>query len=77
MSRPDASFDAPAGVSVRRTRASDAAAFARMMDHADVFPNLLQMPYASEEQWKARLADCGDPNAVLSPRRVFQCSSLA
>ena len=64
MSRQDAAnaFEAPAGVSVRRTRASDAAAFARMMDHADVFPNLLQMPYASEEQWKARLADCGDPS---------------
>ena len=63
MSRPDAhhAFVAPAGVIVRRTRASDAAAFARTMDHPDVFSNLLQMPYASEEQWKARLADCADP----------------
>jgi len=57
MSRPDA----PANVIVRRTRASDAAAFARMMDHPDVFPNLLQMPFGSQEQWAARLADCGDP----------------
>ncbi len=63
MSRPDASsdFDAPAAVSLRRARASDAAAFARMLDHPDVFANVLQMPYASEEQWKARLADSGDP----------------
>jgi len=63
MSRPDAPpFQAPEGVIVRRTRAGDAAAFARMMDHPDVFTNVLQMPYASEEHWKARLADSGDPN---------------
>ena len=61
MSRPEApaNLDAPPGVSVRRTRVTDAAAFARMMDHPDVFPNLLQMPHASEELWKARLADSG------------------
>jgi len=59
MSRLDASSDfaAPAGVTVRRTRVSDAAAYARMMGHPDVFPNLLQMPYASEEQWTAKLTD--------------------
>ena len=61
MSRPDAriDFDFPEGVSVRRTRVSDAAAFARMMAHPDVFPNLLQLPYASEEQWHQRLSDSG------------------
>jgi len=59
MSRPEAIADdpAPQGVTVRRTRITDAAAFARMMDHPEVFPNLLQMPHASEEHWKARLAD--------------------
>ena len=63
MSRPEATADfaAPPGVTVRRTRVTDAAAFATMMDHPDVFPNLLQMPFASEEQWSARLADCADP----------------
>ena len=53
MSRPDAP------VTVRRTLVSDATAFARMMNHPDVFPNLLQMPYGSEEHWKARLAETG------------------
>ena len=53
MSRPDAP------VTVRRTLVSDAAAFARMMNHPDVFPNLLQMPYGSEEHWKARLTETG------------------
>ena len=59
MSRPDSTDDADpcAGVTVRRTRVTDAAAFARMMDHADVFPNLLQMPYASEDHWTARLSE--------------------
>ena len=74
MSRPGtpAAFEAPkdaiarstpsaavGGVTVRRTRIGDAAAFARMMDHPDVFPNLLQMPHASEEHWKARLTESG------------------
>ena len=70
MSRPDspADFDAPAGVTVRRTRVSDAAAFARMMGHPEVFPNLLQMPHASEEQWKAKLIEstaAGSPHMQL------------
>ena len=70
MSRPDrpTDFDAPAGVTLRRTRVTDAAAFARMMSHPDVFPNLLQMPYASDEQWKARLTEstaAGSPHVQL------------
>ena len=70
MSRPDApaNFATLPGVTVRRTRASDAAAFARMMDHPDVFPNLLQMPHASEEHWKARLAESvalGSPHVQI------------
>ena len=70
MSRPDAlaDFAAPADVTVRRTRLADAAAFARMMDHPEVFPNLLQMPHASEDHWKARLADTtalGSPHVQI------------
>ena len=63
MSRPESrnDFEAPAGVSVRRTRVSDAAAYARMMGHPDVFPNLLQMPFASEEHWTARLTETSGP----------------
>ena len=66
MSRPHApdDFNAPTGVTVRRTRVSDAAAYARMMDHPDVFPNLLQMPYGSEDVWKARLADTSGPGSA-------------
>jgi putative acetyltransferase len=63
MSRPDA-FPRDAGatagdvrLSVRRARVSDAAAYARLMSHPDVYPNLLQMPHASPEHWQARLTD--------------------
>lgn len=65
MSRPEtpADFAAPPGVIVRRTRVSDAAAFAKMMEHPDVFPNLLQMPHASEEHWKARLTESAAPGS--------------
>ena len=66
MSRPDApdDFDAPAGVTVRRMRVSDAAACARMADHPDVYPNILQLPHASEEHWAARLAETCAPGAA-------------
>ena len=65
MSRPEApaDFAAPPGVIVRRTRVSDAGAFAKMMGHPDVFPNLLQMPHASEEHWTARLTENGAPGS--------------
>ena len=46
----------PDGVTVRRITVDDAEAFARMLSDADVFPHLLQMPFGSGEQWRARLA---------------------
>lgn len=50
-------------LAVRRTRVSDAASYARLMSHPEVYPNLLQMPYGSAEQWQARLADSCAPNS--------------
>lgn len=44
-------------IEIRRTQVSDAAAMARIMSHPEVLPGLLQMPHASEEQWKQRLSD--------------------
>jgi len=66
MSRPESAN--PPAFTVRRTRVGDAAAYARMMDHPDVYPNLLQTPYASEDHWKARLAEStalGSPHVQL------------
>jgi len=37
---------------VRRATAADAEAFARIMGDPEVFPNLMQMPMASEEMWR-------------------------
>jgi len=44
-------------ITVRRARVDDAAAIARMMDEPSVYGNLMQMPFASEEAHRARLAD--------------------
>jgi putative acetyltransferase len=44
-------------ISVRRARVTDAAAIAAMMDDPGVYPGLMQMPYASEEAHRERLAD--------------------
>ncbi|MEO5844453.1 MAG: GNAT family N-acetyltransferase [Caldimonas sp.] len=46
-----------AAIMIRRARPDDAAAFARMMDEPIVYANLMQMPYASEEQHRHRLVD--------------------
>jgi L-phenylalanine/L-methionine N-acetyltransferase len=43
--------------SLRRARVSDAADFAQLMSHPDVFGNLMQMPWPSESVWATRLAD--------------------
>jgi putative acetyltransferase len=47
----------PAPITIRRATTQDAAAFARIMGDPDVLPNLLQVPYTSEEIWKARLGE--------------------
>lgn len=55
-------------VHIRRAVLEDAAAFARVMGHPDVLPGLLQMPYATEALWQARLADMlalGKPDLML------------
>ena len=44
-------------ISIRRAGADDAAALARLMDDPVVYANLMQMPYASEEVHRARIAD--------------------
>jgi L-phenylalanine/L-methionine N-acetyltransferase len=48
-------------ITVRRARVSDAAAYARIMSHPEVMPQLLQLPFNDEEMWKARLADFLSP----------------
>ena len=74
MSRQDAdspTADSPrtdARLTVRRARVSDAAAYARVMSHPEVYASLLQMPYATTEQWQARLTDScapGSPHVQL------------
>jgi len=56
------------GLGVRRTRVADAEAYARMMSHPEVYPNLLQMPWASADQWHARLTEscaAGSPHVQI------------
>ena len=44
-------------ITIRRARPDDAAAIARLMDDPAVYAGLMQMPYASEEAQRARLAE--------------------
>ena len=44
-------------ISIRRARPDDAAAIAALMDEPVVYANLMQMPYASEEAQRTRIAD--------------------
>lgn len=44
-------------ITVRRTAVKDAAAIARIMGDPAVYPGLMQLPYADEDLWRARLAD--------------------
>ena len=48
-------------ITIRRQTQQDAAALARILGDMDVLPNLLQMPYTSEEVWRARLAEPPKP----------------
>ncbi|MEY2689589.1 MAG: hypothetical protein RL375_3788 [Pseudomonadota bacterium] len=48
---------APVQLTVRRARVSDAPDIARIMGHADVYPQTLQLPYPDDETWRQRLAD--------------------
>jgi putative acetyltransferase len=44
-------------ITIRRANSRDAAAFARTMGDAAVFPGTLQTPYTDEAIWAARLSD--------------------
>jgi putative acetyltransferase len=49
---------------VRRARPDDAADFARIMGNPEVYPGLMQLPLASEEVWRARIAEIGAPGRL-------------
>lgn len=55
--------DPAAPPTVRRATAADAEAFARIMGDPEVFPNLMQMPLATEEVWRQRLSVGNDPDS--------------
>ena len=46
---------------VRRVTVDDADAFARMLSHPEVFPQLLQTPYGNGDQWRVRLTEMTQP----------------
>jgi putative acetyltransferase len=48
-------------ITVRRATVADADGFAAMLGHPEVFPWLLQMPYANPEAWRIRLAENAVP----------------
>jgi L-phenylalanine/L-methionine N-acetyltransferase len=48
-------------LTLRRATVDDAAAFARTMGDARVYPNLMQVPYTNEAMWRTRLADMTAP----------------
>lgn len=48
-------------ITIRRTTTADAAALARIMGDPEVLPNLLQVPYTSEEIWRQKLAENNVP----------------
>ena len=60
MNRPD---ESPFPITIRRITVDDADAFAAMLSDPDVYPHLLQMPFGSGEQWRARLADLAKPGS--------------
>lgn len=47
---------------VRRARPADAADFARMMSSPEVYANLMQLPFPSEERWRARIEEFAAPD---------------
>ena len=59
-------------LTIRRTSSKDAAAMAQLMSDPAVFGGLLQMPYPSEDGWRARLAEAppaGKPELSLVTER--------
>ena len=59
-------------LTIRRTSSKDAASMAQLMSDPAVFGGLLQMPYPSEDRWRARLAEAppaGKPDLSLVAER--------
>lgn len=59
----EASLPLPEPIVLRRARVEDAAAFARVMAHPEVYANLMQLPMPSEEAWRQRLAPADDADS--------------
>jgi putative acetyltransferase len=87
MNRPDAPSTADrsttdARLSVRRARVADAEAFARTLSHPEVYPHVLQLPYADADQWRARLTEScalGKADVILvaeADGEVVGCAGL-
>ena len=86
MSRQETASDptparaAIAGQGVRRTRASDAEAYARLMSDPEVYANLLQMPWPSPDHWQVRLAEScahGSPHVQIVAEADGQVAGAA
>jgi L-phenylalanine/L-methionine N-acetyltransferase len=50
-----------ADITIRRARTSDAEGLARLMGEPEVYSGLLQLPYPSADNWRARLAEFDGP----------------
>jgi putative acetyltransferase len=61
LSRPAGRPSTRPTITIRRTRAADAEAFARVMSDEAVFGGVLQLPYPSVDVWRARLAENDAP----------------
>ena len=60
-------------ITIRRATLADAAAFVRVNGDPEVLPNLLQVPYPSEEFWKQRLGEIlapGKQDLLLVAERI-------
>ncbi len=69
-----------ADLTIRRATTRDAADFARSMGDPGVYPGLMQLPFPSDEQWQARLADNNSPAksndlALVAERAGRLCGS--
>lgn len=51
-------------ITVRRATPDDAAAFARLKSHPEVFGALLQMPLPTEHAWRAKLVESCAPDKI-------------
>jgi putative acetyltransferase len=51
------------GLQLRRARPDDAAEFARMMAHPEVYANLMQLPLPSAAAWRARIEKMTAPDS--------------